>query len=115
MASFILPLALSSTALLLPDRCFCGRSCCLSLERDRRLCSVRPLLALLLASTFLALLLTSAAGKSTHEALRLIRNPSDGVLHPLDSLPGLVGYLACGLLRSSALLLLLRPATTLGL
>jgi hypothetical protein len=85
---------------------------------------VRSLLALLLASllllasalllAFLALLLTPT-GEATDEALRLIRNPSDGVLHPLDSLSCLVGYLARGLLRSSAWLLLLRPATTLAL
>jgi len=59
------------------------------------------LLTLLLA--FLALLLTST-GQSTDESLGLIRNPSDGVLNPLHRLPGLVGHLACSLLRSSALL-----------
>jgi uncharacterized protein YggT (Ycf19 family) len=78
------------------------------------------LLALLLASllllapflllTFLALLLTSAAGEPPYESLGLIRNPSDGILNPLHRLPGLIGYLACSILRSSALLLLLRLA-----
>jgi hypothetical protein len=56
------------------------------------------LLALLLA--FLALLLapflllTSAAGEPPYESLGLIRNPSDGILHALHRLPGLIGYLA---------------------
>jgi hypothetical protein len=72
------------------------------------------LLALLLASLLLlaaALLLTflallgSASSEAADEPLGLIGNPSDGVLHPLDGLPGLVRDLACGILRSSALLL----------
>ena len=72
------------------------------------------LLASALLLAFLALLLTPA-GRASHEALGLIRNPSDGVLDPLDCLSCLVGYLARGLLRSSALLLLLRSPTTLAL
>ena len=72
------------------------------------------LLALLLASLLLlaaALLLTflallgSASSEAADEPLGLIGNPSDGVLLPLDGLPGLVRYLARGILRSSALLL----------
>ena len=76
------------------------------------------LLALLLASTllllllafalllaFLALLLLApATGEATDDALGLVCNPSYGVLSPLDGLPGLVGYLASGILCSSALL-----------
>jgi hypothetical protein len=89
------------------------------LGRIYDLCSVRLLLALLalLASlllltsalllTFLALLLTSAAGKATDESSCLVGHSSNGVLHPLDGLPCLVGYLARSLLRPSA--------TTLGL
>jgi hypothetical protein len=53
-----------------------------------------------------ALLLTSA-GEPPYESLGLIRNSSDGVLNPLHRLPGLVGHLACSLLRSSSALLLL--------
>ena len=85
--------------------------------RDQRHCNVRPFFSLLaLLLTFLALLLISVAGEPPYESLGLIRNPSDGVLHPLDGLPGLVGYLARGSLCSTALLLLLLgPATTLGL
>jgi hypothetical protein len=60
----------------------------------------------------LALLLTSAASKATEESLGLVGYSSNGVLHPLDGLPGLVGYLARSLLRPSALLL---GSTTLGL
>jgi uncharacterized protein YggT (Ycf19 family) len=91
--------------------------CCISLERDQRLCNVRrlfALLALLLASLLLlaaALLLTflallgSASSEAADEPLGLIGNPSDGILNPLHRLPGLIGYLACSILRSSALLL----------
>jgi hypothetical protein len=85
--------------------------CCISLERDQRLCNVRrlfALLALLLASLLLLapfLLLTSAAGEPPYESLGLIGNPSDGILNPLHRLPGLVRDLACSILRSSALLL----------
>jgi hypothetical protein len=55
---------------------------------------------------FLVLLLASAAGEATDGALRLVGYPSDGVLCSLHSLPGLVGHLARGLLRSSASALL---------
>ena len=74
-------------------------------------------LLLLASALLLALLalLTSTAGKATDETLGLIRNPSDSVLHPLHSLPCLVGYLARGLLCCSALLLLLGSATVLAL
>ena len=65
-----------------------------------RLCS--GLLALLLAPSLL--LLATAAGETPYEALRLVCYSSDGVLGPLDGLPGLVGYLPCGILCSSALL-----------
>jgi hypothetical protein len=65
------------------------------------------LLASALLLTFLALLLASTASKATDESLSLVGYSSHGVLHPLDGLPGLVGYLARGILRSSA--------TTLGL
>ena len=91
------------------------------------LCSLRSLfalLALLLASLLLLLaaallltflvLLASASSEATDEPLGLIRNSSNGVLHSLHRLAGLVGYLAGGILRSStlllALLLLLRIA-----
>jgi hypothetical protein len=77
------------------------------------LASALLLLASALLLAFLALLL-APAGKASHESLRLIRNPSNGVLRSLHSLSCLVGHLACGVLRSSALLLL-GPATTLGL
>jgi hypothetical protein len=77
------------------------------------LVSALLLLASALLLAFLTLLLTSA-GKSTDEALRLVCYSSHGVLYPLHGLPGLVGHLAHGLLRSSALLLL-RLASTLGL
>jgi len=60
--------------------------------------------SLLLA--FLVLLLVPTAGETPHEAFGLVGYPSDSVLSPLDGLPGLVGNLACGLLCSSALLLL---------
>jgi hypothetical protein len=70
------------------------------------------LLASALLLAFLALLLASAAGKATHQTLALVGYSSHGVLHPLHGLPCLVGYLARGFLRSSALLL---GSTTLGL
>jgi hypothetical protein len=61
---------------------------------------------LLLAFLALLLLLAPTAGETPYEALRLVCYPSDGVLSSLDGLPGLVGHLACGILCSSALLLL---------
>jgi hypothetical protein len=77
------------------------------------LTSLLLLLASALLLNFLALLLTSsAASKATDESLGLVGHSSHGVLHPLDGLPGLVGYLARSLLHSSALLL---GSTTLGL
>ena len=54
----------------------------------------------------LLLLLAPTTGETPYEALRLVGYSSDGVLSSLDSLPGLVGHLARGILRSSALLLL---------
>ena len=95
--------------------------------RDCCICSVWPLLALLallLASLLLLapalllafltlLLLASATSKSTDKPLSLVGYSSHSVLYPLHSLPGLVGYLACGFLCSPPFLLL-RPAT-LGL
>ena len=65
---------------------------------------------LLLAFLALLLLLAPTAGETPYEALRLVGYPSDGVLSSLDGLPGLVGHLACGILCSSALLLLLRAS-----
>ena len=60
--------------------------------------------SLLLVFLALLLLLATAAGETPYEALRLVCYPSDGVLSSLDGLPGLVGHLACGILRPSALL-----------
>jgi hypothetical protein len=65
---------------------------------------------LLLAFLALLLLLAPTAGETPYEALRLVCYPSYGVLSSLDGLPGLVGHLACGILCSSALLLLLRAS-----
>ena len=62
--------------------------------------------SLLLAFLALLLLLAPTTGETPYEALRLVGYSSDGVLSSLDSLPGLVGHLARGILRSSALLLL---------
>jgi hypothetical protein len=62
--------------------------------------------SLLLAFLALLLLLATAPGETPYEALRLVGYPSDGVLSSLDGLPGLVGYLARGILCFSALLLL---------
>ena len=66
---------------------------------------------------FLALLLLLVpTGETPYEALRLVCYSSDSVLSSLDGLPGLVGHLACGILRPSArlaflaLLLLLRTS-----
>jgi hypothetical protein len=64
------------------------------------------LLALLLLAFLTLLLLASATSKSTNKPLSLVGYSSDGVLRSLHSLPGLVGHLACSVLRSSA--------TTLG-
>ena len=83
-----------------------------------RLCStLLALLAALLLAPFLLLaflalllLLAPTAGETPYEALRLVCYPSDGVLSSLDGLTGLVGHLACGILCSSALLLLLRAS-----
>ena len=74
-----------------------------------QLCStLLALLAALLLVPFLLLaflaLLAPTAGETPCQALRLVCYPSDGVLSSLDGLPGLVGYLACGILRPSALL-----------
>ena len=89
--------------------------------RDRRYGSVRPSLALLalLASllllgpalplTFLTLLLASAAGEAIDKALSLVGYSTQSVAHSLRGLSGPVGYLACGPLHSSALLLLRTP------
>jgi hypothetical protein len=63
--------------------------------------------SLLLAFLALLLLLATAASESTHNVLRLVRYPSDGVLRPLHGLPSLVGSLPRGILRPSSLLLLL--------
>ncbi len=60
--------------------------------------------SLLLAFLALLLLLATAAGETPYEALRLVGYSSDGVLSSLDGLSGLVGYLARGILCSSALL-----------
>ncbi len=85
---------------------------------------VQSLLALLLLASalllaFLALLLISAAGEPSYEALCLVGYSSHGVLRPLDGLPCLVGHLSRGFLRPSALLLLLLllllASSTLGL
>jgi hypothetical protein len=63
------------------------------------------LLVPFLLLAFLALLLLLApTGETPYEALRLVCYPSDGILSSLDGLPGLVGHLACGILRPSALL-----------
>jgi len=62
--------------------------------------------SLLLAFLALLLLLAPTSGETPYEPLRLVCYPSDGVLSSLDSLSGLVGHLARGILRSSALLLL---------
>ena len=69
--------------------------------------------SLLLPFLTLLLLLPTAAGETSYEALRLVGYPSDGVLRPLHGLPSLVGSLPCGILRSSLVLLL--PSSTLGL
>jgi hypothetical protein len=59
---------------------------------------------LLLAFLALLLLLAPTAGETPYDALRLVCYPPDGVLSSLDRLPSLVGHLACGILRPSALL-----------
>ena len=69
------------------------------------LASALPLTPLLLLAC--ALLLTPSAGEPAHDALGLVGYASDGVLRPLNGLPGLVGHLACGFLLSSASLLAL--------
>ena len=95
LASVFLVLALSSMGLYsFLTTAPVGGSSCVSLERSASLQRSALLALLLLASAlllaFLALLLTST-GQSTDEPLRLIRNPSDGVLPPLHRLPGLIG------------------------
>src|SRR5919112_2163499 len=59
--------------------------------------------ALLLAFLTL-LLLATAASETPYQTLCLVSYSSDGLLSSLDGLPGLVGYLTRGILRSSALL-----------
>jgi hypothetical protein len=66
--------------------------------------------SLLLAFLALLLLLAPTAGETPYETLRLVCYPSDGVLSSLDGLPGLVCNLACDILCSSALVLLLRAS-----
>jgi hypothetical protein len=60
----------------------------------------------LLLAFLTLLLLATAASETPYQALRLVGYSSDDVLSFLDGLPGLVGYLARGILCSSALLLL---------
>ena len=62
------------------------------------------LLAALLLVFLALLLLLAPTGETPYEALRLVGYAPDGVLSSLDGLPGLVGHLACGILRPSALL-----------
>jgi hypothetical protein len=84
------------------------------------LAATLTLLALLTLLTLLTLLraflalLASSASEPPYEALGLVGCSSDGVLRPLHGLPGLVGHLACSILRSSALLLI-PSASLLGL
>jgi uncharacterized membrane protein len=81
------------------------------------LLTLLTLLITLLLVFLTLLLLASAASESTHNVLRLVRYPSDGVLRPLHGLPSLLGSLPRSILRSSSLvlLLLLLASCALGL
>ena len=78
------------------------------------LASLLLLLAPALLLAFLSLL-ASAAGEPAYDALGLVSHTSYGVLRPLDGLTRLVRYLSRGILRPSALLLLLLAFSALGL